>query len=224
VLIDSKLEQHADALRRAIESLGPGTVRYVINTHHHPENCGGNRAFPEASVLAQENTARRLRAAGRSGATVGFRTRATLNLSHETIELSDAGPAHTDGDSVVYLTEAKVLVLGGLVADRIHPAILPEHGADPRSWLRSLRSIRARFADGGVLFVPGDGPAGDIDLIDRQIGYLQDLVDLMESAHRHGLSLREALDTAQPLRERYAAYRGDHFERNLEATYRITGS
>lgn len=53
VIIDTKNSPFGDVLRR--EGTGSGTLKMVINTHHHADHTGGNHAFVKAvPVLAQE--------------------------------------------------------------------------------------------------------------------------------------------------------------------------
>jgi glyoxylase-like metal-dependent hydrolase (beta-lactamase superfamily II) len=41
--------------RRIEQELGRSDVRYVINTHAHPDHSAGNQAFPEAIVISHRN-------------------------------------------------------------------------------------------------------------------------------------------------------------------------
>ena len=156
--------------------------------------------------------------------TASFSTRSTLRLDDgEVVTCHHKGRAHTDGDVVVHFAEGNVLAVGGLVANGMHPVVQPEEGADVRSWVRILRDLRRDFGDDeDLVVVPGNGPVGGIDMLDRQIQYLQSVTDLVDDAIRRGQSLDELLDRAQRLRNANESIGGDrgHFERTLRALYR----
>ena len=121
-------------------------------------------------------------------------------------------------------SQARVLILGDLASPGQHPIILPEHGASIREWIRVLRTLQKDFGDSeGLTVVPAHGSPGSIEIIREQIEYLQDFIAAMEDAHRHGLTLAEARREAAPLRDKYAHYKGNGFERNLEVAYGETG-
>ena len=162
--------------------------------------------------------------AGHPGTEIVFDSTLSINLEPLTVSLYHKGPGHTDGDTVVYLHQDEVLILGDLASPGQHPIILPEHGASIREWIRVLRTLHKDFGDSeGLIVVPAHGSPGSIDIIREQIEYLEDFIAAMEDAHRHGLTLAEARREAAPLREKYAHYKGNGFERNLDVAYGETG-
>ncbi len=220
VVVDSKGPRHGQALLRTATALGSNGVRFLINTHHHRENSGGNHSF-EVPVIAHDTAGERLLQQNGRGADVCFRSRLTLRLAADTLTCHYKGPGHTDGDILLHLATANVLMLGGLCANGVHPAILPEHGADLLGWIRTLAEARRHFDAQDIVVIPGDGPSGGLELIDRQLTYLRDLVALMDDAHRHGLAIDEALQTATGFRDKYRDLRGEHLEDNLRAAYQL---
>jgi glyoxylase-like metal-dependent hydrolase (beta-lactamase superfamily II) len=61
LLVDSQFEPHAEDLVAAVRKLSDGEIRFLINTHVHPDHIGGNAPlatggdtfvhFPESNVL-----------------------------------------------------------------------------------------------------------------------------------------------------------------------------
>jgi cyclase len=48
-MVDTGVAAASDAVLRAVRSLTDKPIRYVINTHHHPDHVGGNEAIVKAS-------------------------------------------------------------------------------------------------------------------------------------------------------------------------------
>ncbi len=225
LVVDSKFARHGGALRRAIESIRAAPIRWLINSHHHAENCDGNRALPtEATrIVAHDNADRRMREDSRRGADVRFKSRLTLQVGDETVTCHHKGAAHTDGDTLVHFHDARVLVAGGLIAVERHPAAATEDGTDLRGWIRALVELERDFRDDELIVIPGDGEHGGRALITNQLAYLREVLDYMEDAQRHGLTQQEALRNADLLRTKFVDYGGDHFEAMLRLAYQVAG-
>lgn len=225
MLLDCKPPAQNKAVQQALARISNRPLRYLVYTHHHRGNTEAGPTLGQGAVtIAHGRAHQRLLEVGHPGAEVTFDAKLRVNLRPFTISLYHKGPAHTDGDSIVYFHEERVLFLGDLASPGYHPVILPEHGASIREWIRVLRSLERDFRDDdGLTVVPAHGPAGSMEMVRDQITYLEDLISSMEEAHRHGLTLSEARREGAPLREKYSDFKGSGFERNLEAAYRETG-
>ena len=217
VVIDTKSTESGTALRRAIDKLAREKGRSdrppvaVFLTHHHADHAGGRGAFRDATVYAVDDGAERLTDRER-GPIASFTTRLTVRLDDgEVVTAHHKGAGHTDGDAVIHLRQARLLAVGGLVANGLHPALIPEHGADIRGWVRILQGLRRDFAeDRELIVVPGDGPAGGIELIDRQISYLRAVIDLVEDAVRRGQTIEDVLARSNTsVRQQFADFGGE---------------
>jgi glyoxylase-like metal-dependent hydrolase (beta-lactamase superfamily II) len=224
ILVDPKPVRSAKAQEARLAALAPGSVvRYAIATHVRPGLPAALAAFPGAAVVAHDGVDRKLQQDGRGGATLAFDAGLTLRVGQETVSCRHKFSGASAGDCFVYFHDDQVLVLGDLAAHRTHPAIRLEDGGDLRAWIRVLKEVRKDFGAAPKLrVVPGRGPVGGIEIVERQLEYLQDLLDAMDDAHRHGLSLDEAIAAAEPLRAKYAEWAGGPITENLRAAYRDT--
>ena len=68
-----------------------------------------------------------------------------IHLRGEDIRLYHCGPAHTDGDTLVYFVRANVAHWGDVFETNSNPAVVLSGGASTRGWIDS----RSRFESHG---------------------------------------------------------------------------
>lgn len=160
-------------LREAIRARTDRPIRYVINTHMHPDHVLGNAAFlsDEASFVAHQNFQAGLMARGShylhafeeaAGPTaaqavrlmppsIAVADRLDLDLGQRVIELTAQPPAHTDNDLTVFDRQTGTLFTGDLVFMERAPAI----DGTVLGWLEVLDRLSGIPA---ARAVPGHGP------------------------------------------------------------------
>lgn len=215
MLIDTAAtERRTLALAEAVESVAPQGPDYVVNTHFHGDHTFGNGYFkPGAVIVAHENCAREQIQAGPGlrglwpdvewGRTpivppdvVYGGSSAGLGGLGRRVELIHPGPAHTTGDTLVWLADDGILFAGDVVWAGITPFCLMGSVTGSLAVLDRLRGL------GADTIVPGHGPVGGPELLERTASYLSWLLDLAAGGLRAG---RTPLETAYAADlERYA--------------------
>jgi cyclase len=124
ILVDGKRAQNYAALKSQVRKISRITdmpIRVVIVTNHHEDRSGTNAKFlaAGAQIIAQENAASRLAADRSSSDNVGHPTITyandyALRFGGVEVKLMHFGNAHTDGDTVVYFPNLKVVAVGDL--------------------------------------------------------------------------------------------------------------
>ena len=176
---------------KAIKAMSKKPIKYVINTHYHLDHVFGNAEFVKlgAVVIAQENdkqamtknaeaTLKNIDQYGLTpedmkGTTVAYPVlsygdRMTIDLGGQLIELHHARPSHTDGDTLVYLPDKKVLFAGDILFTDYHP-FLAEGNIE--GWCGELDDLQAMDVE---VIIPGHGPlSGKKDLADMKQYLLQ---------------------------------------------------
>lgn len=222
-------ERRARALRAAIAAVTPAEPRTLINTHHHGDHHFGNSAFaPDATVVAHELTRAEMARRGLAMRyvwpdadwgdielrlpTVTFRDRMTLHVGELTAELLFVGPAHTNGDIVVWLPEQRVLFAGDLLLPGCTPFFLMG------SLTGSLRAIERLRALEPRTIVGGHGPVAGPEVLDETERYLLWVRDAAREGLRAGrtpLQQAKATDLGA-----YARLRdGERLVANLHRAY-----
>jgi quinoprotein relay system zinc metallohydrolase 2 len=199
------------ALLRAIRKITDLPVRYVINTHFHPDHVMGNAAFvPEgAEFIGHKNLPMGLMAR-RDSYVAGYESvfgpdsakdavvvpshlvadRETIDLGHRVLEIRAFPTAHTDSDLVVIDETSRTLFAGDLVFLERTPAI----DGSILGWLKAIETLRSIPA---ARVVPGHGPvtAPWPGSLDPEQAYFELLVRDTRKLIADGGSLQQATDT-----------------------------
>lgn len=186
-------------------------VRMAVNTHQHGDHTYGNCLLPkEAVVLGHEN----MRAGLAADAIIdgcpplwspvpdwGPVTKrlpdvtvvngATLWVGERPVEIRHPGyAAHTTGDLVAWVPDARVLFAGDLVFHGLTPLVFM---GSLRGALRSLDWLGAYEPD---VLVPGHGPlvaAVDLaDVLGQHERYYRLILDIADAGRREGLTPLQA--------------------------------
>jgi glyoxylase-like metal-dependent hydrolase (beta-lactamase superfamily II) len=200
----------AAELAEAVRGL-TGYPLTVVNTHHHFDHCFGNATLaPDAGtpVWGHEAAAEHLREQGKrwqrawyeewvdrepelardlAEATIRppdrtVRTEARLDLGDRPVLLRHLGRGHTDGDLVVWIPDADLMVAGDLVEESGPPAF---EDAYPLEWPETLAALVHRLTPTTVV-VPGHGTPVDRAFVQAQHAQLTQLDWLIRDGHADG--------------------------------------
>lgn len=195
LLIDSQFEPHAKDLVSEVRKLSDGDIRFLINTHVHPDHVGGNAplATDGVLILAHDNMRVRMLESrsrfprGNGGfypqAPVEARPfitcekRITFHFSAGEVRVLLAPPAHTDGDTFVHFPEFDVLHLGDVFRTTSYPIIDVYNGGTLAGTIEAL-DLTISLAGPNTRVIPGHG----VDVVGRRelVQFRDMIVDVSE--------------------------------------------
>jgi quinoprotein relay system zinc metallohydrolase 2 len=200
-------------LKAALREVTDRPVRYVINTHMHPDHVFGNAAFAEDGVtfVAHHKMARGLAARADRyltrnkellGAeafegiriimpTRGIEGTQSLDLGGRALTLTAQPTAHTDNDLTVRCTRTGTLFLGDLLFSEHVPTI----DGSILGWIALMERLTLEPAE---RVVPGHGPPAMAwpEGAKSLRGYLDRLAADVRALIRSGKTLADAMTSA----------------------------
>jgi glyoxylase-like metal-dependent hydrolase (beta-lactamase superfamily II) len=175
LVVDSGLATSKIQMAKALQSISPDPLQFLINTHWHFDHTDGNEWMHAAgaTIYAHEKTLNRMQheqsipefegvfPPSPAGAlpTVIFDRSKTLRANGHEISLTRYTPAHTDTDISVFLSNADVLHAGDTFFSRFYPFIDYNSGGSIDGMIAACRESLALIGPSTII-VGGHGPAG----------------------------------------------------------------
>lgn len=224
------------ALIAAVRAVTDRPIRYLINTHMHPDHVFGNAAFAEigAEIVGHRNLPRALANRGSSylsryrdamGSDLMrdirivppealVETERELDLGGRSLILKAWKPAHTDNDLTVFDAATRTLFAG----DLCFMEHLPTLDGSIRGWIEQLQFLASIGADQAV---PGHGPVAAKwpDALQDERRYFEAVVRDVRKAIADGVPMAEAVGRIAPEeRGRWRLF-DEHHLRNATAAF-----
>lgn len=233
VVVDTQFEQQARNLLDILRQTNTKPLDLLVNTHHHRDHTSGNIAFKDITkvhVAHRNSYENQKRVAEERNAldsellpnTLYDADRWSTTVGDEIITLHYAGPAHTNGDSMVHFENANVVHMGDLVFNRRFPFIDKSAGASIANWMEVLRKARQLF-DAETIYIfghagegyPVRGTADDLVAMEN---YLGSLLEFMRKAIAEGKTLEELKAEVTEI-PGAPEWKGDGISRSLDAAW-----
>jgi glyoxylase-like metal-dependent hydrolase (beta-lactamase superfamily II) len=223
ILVDDQYSPVTEKMKSVIANLTEKTIKFVINTHLHPDHVGGNEELGEggAIILSHDNVRKRLNsdqffefinltipALSEKGLPIiTFSENMTFYQNNEEIIITHLDNGHTDGDSAVYFTKNNVIHVGDDFSDRSYPLMDLSSGGSIDGLLSSLKKILSMINKDTKVVGGHSGISNQTKVKD----YLSMLIDVqydISNMIKQGISLDEIIKSK--LTSKYDSIYYDH--------------
>ncbi len=162
-MVDTQYAQLTDKIVAAIKQVSSGPIRFMVNTHVHPDHTGGNENFARLGVtlLSSDQLRTRLGSGARPSppaalATITYDGPVTVHINGDDVQLIRVRSAHTDGDTMVKFVKADVIMSGDFYRQIGYPFPDRNNGGSVQGLIDGLKQM-ADAAGPNTKIVPGHG-------------------------------------------------------------------
>ena len=149
IVVDTKNpgDENFNRVMEEIRSVSTQPVKFVINTHHHPDHVGNNQKFIDAGaqVVALDALKTRMASDPRTkdipgSPTVTFAKDYVLKLGGAEVQAHSYGRGHTGDDTMVYFPDLKVVMVSDQITDNA-PLVDFANGGSAVEWPQILDGV-----------------------------------------------------------------------------------
>lgn len=211
-MVDDQFAPLTVKIKDAISKITDKPIKFVINTHWHPDHTGGNENLGEASaiIVSHDNVRKRLSTEQFSDffkrsvpplsekglPIITFSDNMTIYQNDDKIHIIHMDNGHTDGDSIVFFTKNNVIHVGDDFSDKAYPFIDISSGGTIDGLISSLKTISSRIND-ETKVVSGHTGISNKTKVDEYANMLTDVRNKTSQMITEGKTLEDII-TLQP--------------------------
>lgn len=205
-LIDDQYAPLTDRITGAIREISDAPIRFLVNTHMHPDHTGGNENFGRmgATIFGHDNVRTQMIAAeyAEEPPLITFNDELSFHINGETVHVFKVPDAHTNGDSFIRFRGSNVIHTGDVYRTTTYPYIDVNNGGSFQGTIDALNLLLA-VSDPETKIIPGHGNVSNMVEVTGFRDMLVVIRDRVAEAIRDGMSLEQI--QAAGLTEEYDA-------------------
>ena len=210
ILVDDQYAPVTKKMESVIANITNKPIKFVINTHWHPDHVGGNERLGEAGaiIISHDNVRKRLSidqffeminqtipALSKKGLPIiTFSENMTFYQNNDEIRINYLKNGHTDGDSAVYFTQNNVIHVGDDFSDRSYPFMDLSSGGSVDGLISSLQSMLSMI-NNDTKVVAGHSGISNQTKVKDYLNMLIDVKGVISNMIREGKSLDEIIQS-----------------------------
>jgi cyclase len=225
LVVDTMTADAAPDVIAAIKTISNKPIRWIINTHSHPDHTGGNATVAKsgvyvatgntrggggASILSFESALMRLNGSAESPdkAPEGgwptdsfFVKQKDMFFNGEPVLTMHVPNAHTDGDAIVFFRRSDVIAAGDVFTPDRYPVIDAKEGGSINGIIAGLNllielAVPEFNEEGGTMIVPGHGRICD----ESDVGDYRDMVTIVRDRVQDLIAKKMTLEQVKAAR------------------------
>lgn len=214
-IIDSQFAPLSEKIHSAIQTISDAPIRYLVNTHYHPDHIGGNENFSRQGtlILAHENVRKRMQTGVKSIIrnvpaqafpetalpVITFDSKASFHINNEEVDIIYLPPAHTDGDAIVHFRSADVIHAGDVFRTTYYPIVDIYYGGRLDGIIHA-HDVILELAGPQTRIIPGHGIVTDRAMVLSAREMIVTVRDRIRKMYAEGKTLEEVL-AGEPTKE-----------------------
>jgi glyoxylase-like metal-dependent hydrolase (beta-lactamase superfamily II) len=194
ILVDDKFAADAPQIVAKVKSVTDKPIRYVLNTHQHPDHTGGNEAMlaANAEIIIHKNARANMVTGKQPGLPrITFTDESQVFLGGKEVVAKHLGRGHTNGDAVIYFPSERVLHTGDLFVVGA-PFCDANSGGSIKEWDQTVQKILQTY-DFDIV-IPGHGPVSKRADLEKWAGTMATVRDRVRKACAFGADAADKLD------------------------------
>ena len=193
-LIDDQYAPLTDRIVAAIRDVSDEPIRFLVNTHMHPDHTGGNENFGRMGtiIFGHDNVRSQMAAAGyaEEPPLITYSEDVSFHINGETVHVFKVPDAHTNGDSFIKFMGSNVVHTGDVYRTTTYPYIDVNNGGSYLGTIDALNMLLS-VCDDDTKVIPGHGGVSNAEEVTAFRDMLVVIRDRVAEAIRNGMSLEE---------------------------------
>ena len=193
-LIDDQYAPLTDKIVAAIRTLSDKPIRFLINTHMHPDHTGGNENFGKMGtiIFAHDNVRSQMAIAGYDEAPplVTYGEDMSFFINGEKVYTFKTPNAHTNGDSYIKFEGSNVVHTGDIYRTTSYPYVDTNNGGSFLGTIKAL-DLLIEVSDADTKIIPGHGVLSNVEEVRTYRDMLLVIRDRIGKAIKEGKTLEQ---------------------------------
>lgn len=194
-LIDDQFAPLTEKIVAAVRTVSQQPIRFLVNTHLHPDHTGGNENFGKmgTAIFGHDNTRKQMFLSDydEEPPLITFSKDMSFHINGETVHVFKTPDAHTNGDVYIRFETANVIHTGDVYRTTSYPYIDTSNGG---SFLGTIKAydLLIEASDAETKIIPGHGVISNVEEVRAFRDMMLVIRDRVASAIREGKSLEDA--------------------------------
>ncbi|HLN35753.1 MAG TPA: MBL fold metallo-hydrolase [Nitrososphaeraceae archaeon] len=210
LLIDDQFSSLTDKILYSLKKLTNDSVKFVVNTHWHPDYTDGNINFGKlgSEIVAHEKVREHLTSVqfikfldrkidpypNEGLPLITYKDSITFHINDEIVNIFHVPNAHTDGDSIIHFIKNNVIHIGDVYVYNRYLFIDISSNGSIDGIIDAVKRVIPLFNDKTEI-IPGHGNISNINDIKNYLFMLEDVRRNILSMINSGFSLTEIIDS-----------------------------